>query len=222
MGKPRVSSGASSQRSSRATGRVSRRWILWSSVALVVSTALPLGAASRIDHEAQCTYKQLTWDDFRGPIVDGQQVAWLSATIVLDPVRVEMADQDGGGVIARARNPGVYALMNKLDSGAQHGGRTEENLAHEQIHFDLTEYLARRLSRELRELTVEGPTLSEELQRKLLLAVEERYNQTLTDLERLQQQYDGETSHGRRAGAQRKWARQAASLLASEKPYELK
>ena len=201
--------------------RVSSRALLWSALSLVAATG-PVGAASRIDHEAQCTYKQLTWDDFRGPIMEGQQVAWISATIVLDPVRVDMVDEEGGGVIARARNPGVYALMNKLDSSAQRGGRTDENLAHEQIHFDLTEYLARRLSRELRELTVEGATRSEQLERDLLLAVQERYNQTLSDLERLQQEYDGETSHGRRGGAQRKWGEKAASLLASEKPYELK
>jgi hypothetical protein len=123
---------------------------------------------------------------------------------------------------ARARNPSVYALMNKLQSGAQVGGRTERNLAHEQIHFDITEFLARRLLRELREMTVEGPSASETLQRDLLLAIERRYNETLADLQRLQQQYDGETSNGRRTGAQKKWAEKAASMLASEEPYELR
>jgi hypothetical protein len=184
--------------------------------------AVPLRAASKVDHEAECTYKRLTWDDFRGPIMNGQQVAWIMATIVLEPVRIEMVEKEGGGVVARARNPGVYALMNKLRSGAQVGGRTERNLAHEQIHFDLTEFLARRLSRELREMTVGGPSPSETLQRDLLLAVEKRYNETLADLERLQQQYDAETSHGRRSGAQKDWVTKAASMLASEAPYELR
>jgi hypothetical protein len=154
--------------------------------------------------------------------MNGQQVAWIMATIVLDPVRVEVVEQEGGGVIVRARKPSVYALMNKLQSSAQVGDRTDRNLAHEQIHFDLVEYLARRLSRELREITVEGSAPSEELQRDLLLAVQKRYNETLVDLGRLQQQYDGETSHGRRGGAQKKWAEKAASLLASEEPYELR
>ena len=35
-------------------------------------------------------------------------------------------------------------------------------------------------------------------------------------------QYDGETSHGRRNGAQRKWVEKAAELLGSEQPYELR
>ena len=71
-------------------------------------------------------------------------------------------------------------------------------------------------------MTLEGPAKSQELQRKLLLAVEQRFNETLVELQRLQRQYDGETSHGRRAGAQRKWVEKAAELLESEQPYELR
>jgi hypothetical protein len=199
-----------------------RRSSAVAAVACLLFAAGAAHAASKVDHEAECTYKRLTWDDFRGPIMNGQQVAWIMATIVLDPVRVELVEREGGGTIAQARNPSVYALMNKLQSSAQVGGRTERNLAHEQIHFDLVEYLARRLSRELRDMRVEGAARSEDLQRELLVGVQKRYNETLADLERLQQQYDGETSHGRRSGEQRKWGEKAASLLASEKPYELR
>jgi hypothetical protein len=204
-------------------GRVSTRTLRWgASVVLALALAPSLGAASKIDHEAECTWKRLTWDDFRGPVINGQQVAWIAATIVVDPVRVDVAEKEGGGAVARARNPAVYALMNKLESGARVGSRTDVNLAHEQIHFDLAEYLARRLSRELRELTVEGPAASLELQRDLLLEVQKRYNEMLVALFRLQQQYDGETSNGRKKSAQGKWARKAEELLASEQPYELR
>ena len=201
--------------------RLCRAWL--SCGVLSLAFAGTLGAASRVDHEAECTYKKVTWDDFRGPVIDGQQQAWISAMVVLEPVRVEMKlKEDGSGAVARARNPAVYALMNKLQSGARPGARNDRNLSHEQIHFDLTEYLARRLSRELRELTVEGPTATEELQRNLLIAVEKRYNATLADYQTLQLQYDGETGHGTRTGAQKRWARKAEELLASEKPYELR
>jgi hypothetical protein len=44
----------------------------------------------------------------------------------------------------------------------------------------------------------------------------------MADLQRLQSQYDGETVHGTRAGAQKKWAGRTAKLLASEQPYELR
>jgi hypothetical protein len=202
--------------------RVSIRGLVCSAF-LTLSMAVASSAVSRVDHEAECTYKKLTWDDFRGPVMNGQQQAWIVAMVVLDPVRVEMKlEEGGGGAIARARNPAVYALMNKLESGARPGARNEENLAHEQIHFDLTEYLARRLSRELRALTVEGPTATEELQRKLLLEVEKRYNETQAEYLRLQRQYDSETGNGTRDGAQKKWAKKAAELLASEEPYELR
>ncbi len=71
-------------------------------------------------------------------------------------------------------------------------------------------------------MTLAGPAKSQELQRELLLAVEKRFNETLVELQHLQRQYDGETSHGRRKGAQRKWVEKAAELLGSEQPYELR
>jgi hypothetical protein len=191
-------------------------------IALHLAGAATARAAARIDHEAQCTYKRLTWEDFRGPVVGGQQMAWISATIVLEPIRVEMRAVEGGGAVARPRNPSVYALMNKLESGAQRGGRTDRSLAHEQIHFDLTEYLARRLAREIRALEVRGESADETLQRRLLIEVERLYGAAMTELQRLQAQYDGETGNGTRGGVQKKWARRAASLLASEPPYELR
>ena len=69
-----------------------------------VATAAPLAAAAKVDDEAERTDKQPTWDDFRGRSINGQQVAWIVATIVLDPVRVEMTDGTGGGAVARFRN----------------------------------------------------------------------------------------------------------------------
>jgi hypothetical protein len=200
--------------------------VLFLSLALALALALAWprtsAAATRIDHEAECTYKRLTWDDFRGPIVTGQQVAWIAATVVMEPVQVEMGDGDDGSAVARARNPVAYALMNKLASGAQRGGRNDRNLAHEQIHFDLAEVIARRFSRELNQLEVRGDTRSEALQRDFLLEIERRYGEALADLERLQAEYDGETANGRRPGAQKNWARRAESLLASEPPYDLR
>ena len=202
--------------------RVSIRALLCFAILAMIVAGASSGV-SRVDHEAECTYKKLTWDDFRGPVMDGQKQAWILAMVVLEPVRVEMKlKESGGGAVARVRNPAVYALMNKLESGVRPGARNDHNLAHEQIHFDLTEYLARRLSRELRALAVEGPTATEELQRNLLIAVEKLHNETQSDYMALQQQYDGETSNGTRDGAQKKWAKKAAEMLASEEPYELK
>jgi hypothetical protein len=191
----------------------------FAAAAALVSTA-PVAAAARIDHEAQCTYKQLTWDDFRGPIVQGTHAAWISATIVIEPTLVDMELAPGGGAVARARNPVVYAMMNKLESGAQRGGRSTTSLAHEQTHFDLTEYMARRLWRELRALEVTGDEPSESLQRKLMLEIERLYNVAMLDLDRLNEQFDRETLH--RVRALRKWQLRAAELLASEEPYVLR
>ena len=182
----------------------------------------PSKAVVKIDHEAECTYRQLTWDDFRGPTTGrSEEVVWIASTIVLEPLHVDVVTAPGGAFVARARNPTAYAILRKLESGAGPGARTDRGLAYEQIHFDITEYLARRLTRELRDLALEGQE-REALQGSFLVSAEQRFAATLDDLDRMQMEVSIDTKHGKDAGAQRKWARKAAELLASEKPYELR
>ena len=188
---------------------------------LALVASLSARAASRIDHEASCTYKTLSWSDFRGPEIRGQGQAWINATVVVEPVAVKV-EQEGESFIARPRKPVVYALMNKLDSGAQRGARNDTTLAHEQLHFDITEVHARRLVRELGVIEVSGSGASPALRGQLLEAVAKIYDRTIQDLFRMQRQYDGETTHGTRRGKQKKWSARVAELLAGEQPYELR
>ena len=77
------------------------------------------GSRPRSTTKRKCTYKNLTWDDFRGPIVNGQQAAWIASYIVIEPVLVEMVDSEGGGVVARARNPIVDAVAERKGFAAR-------------------------------------------------------------------------------------------------------
>ena len=182
----------------------------------------PLDAVPRIDHEAQCTYKKLTWDDFRGPVIRGQQVAWIATSVVLDPYEAEVVAADDDTWVARVKYPGVYALMDKLRSGAGRGNRTVKNLAHEQTHFDLAEYHARKLALEVREITVTGGENSRSLISELETKVLQAYDATAEALNQQQARYDRETRHGLRKKEQRKWQRLAEQLLAETPAYELR
>ena len=193
---------------------------------LALSASLTLGA-EKIDHEALCTYKKITWEDFRGPIVRGQQVAWLASAIVVDPYDIEVAEQADGRQDARMKYVDVYALMDKLNSSARTGARDERNLEHEQIHFDIAEIHARRLHAHLSELVVHssvfaGSDDSVGLQVLLEQAVQLAWEKEMQAMNEHQARYDGETVHGTKKTRQKKWAALVTEELAAEEPYPLK
>jgi hypothetical protein len=85
------------------------------------------------------------------------------------------------------------------------GGRAL--LAHEQLHFDMTEVWARRIREEFKTLTVFCRTP----------AGPREFEKAIADLERQwqeeQQRYDKETSHGTDASRQRAWTEKVAKTL---------
>ena len=182
----------------------------------------PAAAVPRIDHEAQCTYKELTWDDFRGSVLRGQGTAWISSTIMLDSYEIEVLEEEDGSFTARVKYPGVYALMDKTRSSAQPGGRSDDNLAHEQLHFDLTEYYARLFAIEIQEISANGPERSWELRSALEIQVQEAYRKTLDAHFEHEARYDEETKHSLRKRAQKKWQRDVSALLAKTPAYVLR
>jgi hypothetical protein len=178
-------------------------------------------AAPRVDHEAATTWRKVSWDDFRGPVINGRQVAWIAATVALEPIEVDVVQTEQGDWLASPRYPVVYALMDKLQSGVRPGKRVDYTLAHEQVHFDIAEVHARRLHRALQEIEVRAPERSQSLYAGVLRAAQEAWQRTLESLSETQHRYDGETGHGLRKKAQKKWAREVAEMLAAEEAYPL-
>ncbi len=84
-------------------------------------------------------------------------------------------------------------------------------LAHEQVHFNISEIISRELRRTY--MTVDHPCKMTDAQRDALGAA-------AFDEERVtQQKYDDETVHGLNAEAQQKWAAWSVQMLGSLAAY---
>lgn len=196
---------------------------------LVAGADDTLGAPS-FDTISETTYRQLTWDDFRGkgqaPPGWGRwsrgSYAHINAGLRLGRVEVSVSQE---GEAWRATAPGIrpFAIMDKSFSAVLPGSRNDYTLAHEQLHFDIAETMARRLSVELAGLTGRGSTV-EEARADLEQQVQARFAAGAQALNDLQAQYDGETENGGNKRKQKKWAaavsemfREATEALAAQR-----
>ncbi len=170
-----------------------------------------LGAPS-YDTLFATTYRQVTWDDFRGKEVkppgwnrwDGGSFAHIATGIELGSFEVEDR-QEGAEWVAVAVGIRPYAVMDKNLSARAPGSRDAYALAHEQLHFDITETVARRLAVDLARLEGRGGdrgAAREDLARR----IRERFLAGQGELDELQGRYDGETVNGSRKKKQKKWA----------------
>lgn len=104
----------------------------------------------------------------------------------------------------------VYAIsnrqMSKISIRAYSGYRLKEVLEHEQIHFDIAEYVARRLNAELQ--------LDPSNHEKLFI----QYTDTLSLIQIV---YDAQTNHSNDPIWQDKWRRNIDSLLNGQKTLTL-
>ena len=108
-----------------------------------------------------------------------------------------------------------------MQSSARRGARTDFNLAHEQVHFDIAEYEARKLALQVRDIRVTGAEDSLDLRITLEDEVRGAYAAAMTALLQHQDRYDGETRHGTRKKPQKQWQRDVAELLETTEPYTL-
>ncbi|GGM91641.1 hypothetical protein GCM10010967_25860 [Dyadobacter beijingensis] len=100
---------------------------------------------------------------------------------------------------------GLKIFMVKSMSWGRPESRNAGTLRHEQIHFDITRLVVEKFKDRLRkaELTIED--FDSEIQYQFLEAFRE--------MNRDQEQYDGETGHGLNAGAQAAWDRKVAQQI---------
>ncbi len=196
---------------------------LWVACGLL-STAVAGGSgdvlgAPTFDHASETTYRVITWDDFQGKGVRPpgwgrwQQASFAHVATTLRISKYDVTDrQEGGEWLASAIGFRAYAVMSKDFSAVKHGSRNAYSLDHEQLHFDIGEAFARRLSVKLAEIQGRGSTplqaredLTRRLQQSLEAAVHEMWE--------LQERYDGETEHGQRKRKQKKWAAEVPEMF---------
>ncbi len=155
-------------------------------------------------------YGKVRWGDFQGRKPDrrtGAQIT-MSLKVFYD---TEVRDKHGAWV-ARPVDVCVAALMYKRRSSVQVDERNLGGLEHEQAHFDITEYFARKLSAELRSFQAQAKS-EKEARRRLERAVRKHYEQTLAAWQETQERYDRETNHGGRDIRQEQWRRHVRGLL---------
>ncbi len=195
-------------------------------LAVLLGIATPATSYTPFDTRTECTHKRLTWDDFQGqPRKPGRWTPGFAAHIVttvrLTRFGVETTQTADDEWIARAPTAEAYAVMDKMLSGAASVAKEAKVLAHEQLHFDLAEAEARRLTLALRELEGFGAT-QRSAEIDLRSRAEQAQRDTMAKLNELQALYDRETYHGTRKKQQKRWAEKITHwLLHPTEPIEL-
>ena len=168
-------------------------------------------AFTPFDTMTEATHRQIRWEDFKGGAKqlsrwhDGW-AAHIVTQVRLSHFALEVVEESPGIWIVRAPQAEAYAVMDKTLSGAASIAKDSRVLAHEQLHFDLAESWAMRLSFTLRGL--EGRGTSEDLARLDLKSKVDRIHRSyFQELETVQGQYDDESVHGTRKKLQKLWAK---------------
>jgi len=158
-------------------------------------------------------YRQLTWADFQGSTAPlGPEVAKIMSGVHVDPFEVEVEHLEGNSWIARAKDPKVYSFMDPSLSGVRPAGNSAYTLAHEQLHFDISELYARKILTALREVEVEGDDpvrVRFDLEERLFRVRAE----LLSELGGMQDRYDRDCGHGKKKRNQKNWQKKIAKKL---------
>ena len=144
--------------------------------------------------------RALQWSDFQAPPQPQGREAALSTT----------GQISGSACSGTQFQYGVYAGFIPGESWVKpevvaNPQQSAIALAHERLHFDITEIISRELRQKF--ATVEKPCDMTEVERDAMGAA------AFEEEKKVQQRYDDETRHGLDAGAQGRWAGWAGTTL---------
>jgi hypothetical protein len=136
------------------------------------------------------TNRPLIWDDFR----DRPRVGRFAAS-VFPSFAYEGSSQVVNGTVHVNIKLKVYVLKNS--SWVRDNARDDYGLNHEQKHFEIVKIVAERFKQKLHpdSLTVEDHNSE----------IHWKYIESFREMNRLQEQYDGETNHGLDRISQERW-----------------
>lgn len=135
--------------------------------------------------------KKLAWRDFRGePVTSGPVAAITSSGF---GYKADMKTSGGKGQI----NVGVYCFFSKGKSWVKPGRATPYILTHEQHHYDASFLAANLFIEKVKTLTLTPATCNSLLPRI--------YRECCDMMNKLQNDYDGQTKNGQLQDAQEKW-----------------
>ncbi len=148
------------------------------------------------------THSQLTWKDFIGN--KPELYPDSSAAEVDMNLDFKWGYQTEGIEIQFLYE--VYALQNPFASWVDPRHKRDDVLAHEQLHFDITELHARILRKRLSEFDYINT-------RNLRRQVNRMYEQVKITWKSMEKEYDKETNHGILTEQQSLWVEKVALLL---------
>ena len=143
--------------------------------------------------------RKLAYADFKGAIP--AVTPWAATT----NSKIFFSYETINGKISKLN---VYASFDTNRSWMKK--KLPEVLSHEQLHFDITEYYARRFYEEVMKMQDEKDP------KEKLNALFQKIN---FECDQMQQKYDDETQHGTVADAQTNWKKKVNDLIESTQTY---
>ena len=134
--------------------------------------------------------RPLQWEDFRGPADYKLHFDATTTTGIQYSWSLRTKGNDSEFFYE------VFTGFDPENSWVKEGKRSEHLLAHEQLHFDITEWHARKLRKELSSYQV-SPNAKREL--------DQMYKRVNRERIKIQKRYDLETRHSQDTLAQQKW-----------------
>lgn len=194
------------------------RWNLSATLAVLAVVLFCPRAAPAQD---QRDYGPVTWDDFQGtPPENSPHDAETESGIEHNEYDFEGSfNSTTGKYEARPTNLKAKATMDKSGSWVKPDKKTDALLQHEQYHFDISEYYARKLQTALEGIVGTGDT-PEAATADLDAKVEAKYNEVKAEHRATQDKYDEETDHGRNAEKQAEWCTKIAGWLKPPAPNQ--
>ena len=159
--------------------------------------APPQSPARQSDALAWSAQRPLAWADFQSRPAPADRLAALTSTTI----DAQVGCQD---FVFSAR---VRAVFVPTESWVREATKASPHLLrHEQLHFDITEFYARRLRQKLSQAKLDCQHLQP--------AFQNLTKANFTEWQREESRYDQETNHGLNEVQQRHWERQVQQRLA--------
>jgi hypothetical protein len=135
--------------------------------------------------------RKLRWTDFRGtPSMRGPSAAVAFTSFAYEGSSLLRKD-----TLQITLSLQVFFIRSA--SWVRSGNMDSYSLAHEQLHFDITYLVARRFMQKVRQLPLTRDDYDS--------MVQYEYLESFREMNRLQEEFDGETRHGTIVSAQQEW-----------------
>lgn len=144
--------------------------------------------AQKTNQQAWEKVSQLSWEDYKAEPSEASSFKALTSTGVVFEIQYE------GNVVTI-----TVANFFHPDASWTKNRANDHLLAHEQLHFDISELFARKLRQEIAETTFNsrGKTLMSD--------ISEIYQKKMKELANFQKKYDEETNHSITEDIQKSW-----------------